>query len=118
MHDRNDQTIPWEGGVSDGGWIYEAMSTVLAGWGRLHGCTTSRRMHGLSTPWDGGAHNLYCQTSRGCLSAASLPQAEPPTDRMSPVIQCFFDGGHGTWPVHIEDVIWWFFSGKVRPGDR
>jgi len=42
MHDRSDDTIPWEGGVSASGWIYEPMSTVLAEWGRLHGCSTSR----------------------------------------------------------------------------
>lgn len=117
LHDRSDQTIPWEGGVSDGGWIYESLSTVLSAWGRLHRCTTSRKMVGIATPWDGGAANLYCQTSHGCLAVAELPVVEQHARRQPPVIRCFFDGGHGSWPSHIEEVLWWFFEGKERAPD-
>lgn len=38
LHDRNDATIPWEGGLTMDGWVYESLSTVLSGWARNHAC--------------------------------------------------------------------------------
>jgi poly(3-hydroxybutyrate) depolymerase len=97
LHDRSDTTIPWQGGMTAAGWIYEALSTVLSSWARVHGCRSSPALTGLATPYDGGTHNFVCQEYRAC--------------RKGRVAQCFFDGHHGTWPTdgQIELLGTWFF---------
>ena len=38
LHDRWDNVIPIEGGLSSQGWRYESLAAVLANWTQLHGC--------------------------------------------------------------------------------
>jgi len=66
LHDRNDNTIPWQGGMTEDGWIYESLTTVLAGWARNHTCKFSRMLAGVNTPYDGGNVNLRCHEYKEC----------------------------------------------------
>jgi len=116
IHDRSDDTIPSEGGVSSDGWMYESLATVLAGWGDALGCSYSRRMVAVKTPWDGGKVRLQCQASRGCTAGPGGSSLTGPRSAAAPVVQCFFDGSHGDWPRHIEDLIWWFFEAQAGRG--
>jgi len=97
MHDRSDTTIPWQGGMSADGWVYEAMSTAMSTWARVHGCLSSTHLRGVATPFDGGNKNFVCQEYKRCTGR---------------VISCFYDGTHGSWPAsgQIEGIAWWFFS--------
>lgn len=67
--DRDDETIPWAGGVSGetgDGWIYESLSTVLATWARNHHCMFSVRLKGSKTPYDGGQRDMRCYEFHQC----------------------------------------------------
>lgn len=99
IHDRGDKTIPWEGGLTGDGWIYEALTTVLSVWAQRHQCKSSTRLRGVATPFDGGAKFMVCQEYHKCQDGR--------------VISCFYDGQHGSWPPHIEDLSWWFLSQYV-----
>jgi len=104
MHDRGDETIPWAGGMTSDGWIYESITTTLSVWARVHGCQSSVKLRGVNTPFDGGNQNFECQEYKHC--------------RQGRVIQCFFDGQHGAWPAsgQIEDIGWWFFAQSMKGG--
>lgn len=39
LHDVNDTIIPWQGGRSTDGWIYEPLDKVVRSWAAAHGCT-------------------------------------------------------------------------------
>lgn len=96
MHDRSDATIPWEGGMTSDGWIYESLTTVLAGWARNHKCKSTKKLTGVNTPYDGGNVNMQCYEYKEC--------------ELGRVMNCMYDGQHGSWPHATEHLTWWFFS--------
>jgi poly(3-hydroxybutyrate) depolymerase len=96
MHDRTDDCIRWQGGATEDGWIYEALETVQAAWARNHNCTSTRRLKGVNTPFDGGDRDLECMEYHGCHNGR--------------VMQCMYDGHHGDWHEDSENLAWWFFS--------
>ena len=122
LHDRSDLTIPWEGGMTRDGWIYEAEATVLATWARVHGCTSNGpspfgKGAEIATPFDGGAAHMSCHGYKTCGrgkkegrngSHAGGGKGGRKGGRAVQVGQCFFDGAHGSWPRHIEALIVWF----------
>lgn len=96
MHDRFDTVIPWEGGMTYDGWIYESMTTVMAVWARTHKCESSVKLKGVNTPYDGGLKDIRCMEYHQCQGGR--------------VMNCMYDGQHGAWPHNIEKLTWWFFS--------
>jgi hypothetical protein len=78
------------------GWVYESLTTVLAAWARLHTCKIARKLTGVNTPYDGGNVNLRCHEYKDCHDGR--------------VMQCMYDGHHGSWPKNTERLTWWFFS--------
>ena len=88
LHDRNDTTIPWQGGASTAGWLYEPLARTLGKWAAIHGCSDaafsdpSRQVNG-SAP-DPATH-------MACF-------AHPHCTRGAQVAHCMYDGEHGTWP--------------------
>ena len=139
LHDRSDLTIPWEGGMTRDGWIYEAEATVLATWARVHGCTSNGpspfgKGAEIATPFDGGAAHMSCHGYKTCGrgkkegrngSHAGGGKGSHAGGRKGgrkgggavQVGQCFFDGAHGSWPRHIEALIVWFlFNGEGIEG--
>jgi poly(3-hydroxybutyrate) depolymerase len=102
IHDRGDKTIPWQGGMTSDGWIYESTSTVLGVWAQRHGCkaTNSQKLKSVITPFSGGPKNMECHEYRKCKGGR--------------VILCLYDGQHGSWPAKIEDLSWWFLSQSIN----
>jgi len=96
MHDRSDKLIPWLGGMTQDGWIYESKTTTLSVWARNHKCRPSAKLLGVNTPFDGGNDNIVCQEYKHCQHGR--------------VMTCMYDGVHGSWPKNIEKLSWWFFS--------
>lgn len=66
MHDRGDEIIPWQGGMTYDGWIYESMTTVLSVWARNHQCSSSVKLTGVNTPYDGGYRDVRCMEYLDC----------------------------------------------------
>jgi len=95
-YDRHDEVIPHGGGVSNWNQIYEPMSTTMASWAREHYCKTATKLTGVNTPFDGGNFDMRCYEYRQCQDGR--------------VMQCLYDGEHGTWPANIEHLQWWFFK--------
>lgn len=100
MHDRMDSCIPWQGGQM-GGYIYEALETQQAVWARNHQCRSTQRLTGANTPYDGGDRDIRCMEYHDCKNGR--------------VMQCMYDGHHGTWAEGTEDLAWWFFK-QYLPG--
>lgn len=95
FYDRSDATIPWKGGMTQDGWIYESYTTVTDEWARVKRCDIAIGMKDYKTPYDGGAYNIACQRKTGCNG---------------PLMFCLYDGKHGTWPTNTENLGWWFFN--------
>lgn len=93
LHDRSDHTIPYMGGYA-GGWNYESVDDTLSAWAEVHACDLSPV--NVTTPYDGGDKNLACTEWPNCSKGR--------------VMFCLYDGVHGSWPAHEEDLTWWFFS--------
>merc|ERR1712083_940819 len=102
LHDRSDFTVPWEGGMTGDGFIYESLSSVLAVWARNHKCNSTRKLWGINTPYDGANADMRCYEFSECQDGK--------------VMQCMFDGHHGAWPKSTEKLTWWFFS-QYLPAD-
>jgi poly(3-hydroxybutyrate) depolymerase len=97
LHDRFDHTIPEEGGKGYG-WFYESEDNVLGAWAALHACDT--KPTDVTTPFDGGSRNLACREWLGCTTFGAEHR----------VMECLYNGGHGTWPEQGEALTAWFFN--------
>eukprot|EP01043_Picozoa_sp_COSAG02_P014580 COSAG02_NODE_604_length_19688_cov_77.556231_6_plen_402_part_00 len=135
LHDRWDTTIPLAGGKSGQGWLYESLNATLRAWvdvgaGKVAGAELVNSLQPpvpIKTAWDGGEQRL------ACIEYAQLSQAGASDDDSGPeaaleseddvlktplrrVIQCLFDGYHGSWLPrnHGEELTWWFFKQFVQ----
>lgn len=95
LHGRNDTTIPPEGGVTDGGWLFEPLRQSTGVWSYVHQCDQTAKP--LSTRWDGGPLNFRCMEHQSCSSGRQ-------------VVECMYDGQHGDWPVGDagDEITLWF----------
>mmetsp|Transcript_27386 Transcript_27386/g.80220 ORF Transcript_27386/g.80220 Transcript_27386/m.80220 type:complete len:335 (+) Transcript_27386:1-1005(+) len=106
LHDRNDTTIPWQGGASAAGWLYEPLARTLGKWAAVHGCAEaavpdpSRRVNG-SAP-DPATH-MRCYSHPNCTDGAQ-------------VAHCMYDGEHGDWPTqpNADTLVVQFFVDAMR----
>jgi poly(3-hydroxybutyrate) depolymerase len=109
LHDRSDTVIPWQGGESSDGWLYESRDRTMGVWAAIHNC--SLRPVGEATPFDGGPSSLACWKYPGCAATSNeLPSA-------AVIKYCMYDGGHGDWPdqPRADDLVWSFFhSASLR----
>lgn len=98
LHDRWDTTIPIAGGLSSQGWLYTSLGDTLKAWAMAGQVNASAALAPAPTPWDGGEQYLAC--------------AEFPGGGSRKVMQCLFDGYHGSWlPGDTgEQLTWWFFG--------
>lgn len=96
LHGRSDVTIPWQGGRSKDGWLYEARERSLGVWAALHGC--AREPQPQRTPYSGGPTNVSCFEYEACSAGGH-------------VMRCDYDGGHGDWPGQplAAELIFSFF---------
>eukprot|EP00931_Biecheleriopsis_adriatica_P086440 TRINITY_DN61115_c0_g1_i1.p1 TRINITY_DN61115_c0_g1~~TRINITY_DN61115_c0_g1_i1.p1 ORF type:complete len:364 (+),score=54.02 TRINITY_DN61115_c0_g1_i1:32-1123(+) len=101
LHDRSDTTIPWQGGRSQDGWLYESLDRSVGVWAALHGC--SLKAQRAPSTFDGGPANLQCLEHGNCTSQGR-------------VMFCIYDGNHGDWPdqPRADDLIWSFFESRMR----
>merc|ERR1712083_998269 len=53
LHDRSDRTVPMDG-VSEDGWIYDSLNTIIEQWGRLQMCKLQMGLRKFITPYDVG----------------------------------------------------------------
>ena len=97
LHDRSDIVIPWQGGSSQAGWLYESMNRSMGVWSVIHGCDGSEPVENHN-PFVGGSTNVRCYNYEGC-----------PTDKY--VGFCMYDGEHGDWPDQPRgaDIVASFF---------
>jgi len=103
IYDRWDGTIPIHGGLSNQGWKYESLETVMEAWGKVHDCDTSE-MAPFTTPQDGGPRRFECSAYKGCKSPVEN------NNELGTVVQCLWDGYHGDWPedgVIAKVTFWW-----------
>jgi len=100
LHDRFDSTIPINGGPSDDGWSYTPLASTLSRWASVHGCAPNL-VTPFPTPYDGGSKNVACLQHSSC---AGRPNGQ--------VVQCLFDGEHGSWFGHAEALTYWFLHGR------
>jgi len=101
LHDRSDATIPWEGGVSQDGWIYDSRDRSLGAWAVLQGCAVPAER--VTTPFDGGSTQVACRRYTGCRGGGI-------------VMYCMYDGDHGDWPDQPRgaQLVWNFFIDASR----
>jgi hypothetical protein len=101
LHDRSDVTIPWEGGVSKDGWLYESRDRSLGAWAVLQGCSVAPQ--GVTSPFDGGPTHVACKRYVGCQNGGI-------------VMYCMYDGNHGDWPDQPRgaELVWSFFGNVSR----
>ncbi len=94
LHDRSDVTIPWQGGASSDGWIYETLNRTVGVWSAVHGCGPAAY---VQTDFSGGGKHLECHEYSQCNTGI--------------VMYCMYDGHHGDWPdkPRAGDLIWSFF---------
>jgi poly(3-hydroxybutyrate) depolymerase len=128
LHDRWDATIPVDGGKSGQGWYYTSLNDTLRAWVDVGAAAAAAAAAAgadaplstqalppvpIKTEWDGGEQRLACaeypQPSQHSSSATGEPGADAQPRR---VIQCLFDGYHGSWlpSDHGEELTWWFFK--------
>jgi poly(3-hydroxybutyrate) depolymerase len=99
LHGRQDHIIPSASGIAHGdggGWIYEPLDKVHAGWAAVHGC--QRRLMPVATRWDGGPSNLSCREFPGCASGRRI-------------MRCMYNGEHGDYPSPDptgDEITVWF----------
>ncbi len=126
LHDRWDTTIPIAGGKSGQGWLYESLNETLRAWADVGATILGTSQHPplpIKTAWDGGEQRLACiEYQQLSQASASNADSRPAADldgesellRTPPrrVIQCLFDGYHGSWlpKNHGEELTWWFFK--------
>ena len=70
LHDRSDIVIPWQGGSSQAGWLYESMNRSMGVWSAIHGCEGSEPVENHN-PFVGGSTNVRCYNYEGCFRAYS-----------------------------------------------
>jgi poly(3-hydroxybutyrate) depolymerase len=101
LHDRSDTVIPWQGGATEDGWLYESVDRSLGVWAAVHGCGMRVPIH---TAIDGGAQNTQCWEYQDCRDQKRL-------------VHCKYDGVHGDWPTPQPDCdafIWAFFHNSTN----
>jgi len=105
LHGRNDTTIPAEGGVTDGGWLFEPLEQSTGVWSFVHHCEPTATP--LTTRWDGGPLNFRCSEYKSCASCRRI-------------VQCMYDGKHGDWPVGMagDEITLWFLLRFSRGSDN
>merc|ERR1712066_190570 len=92
------------------GWLYASLSVVMTNIAAVHGC--SPEAESIATPWDGGLSNFECAEYKACQSGKR-------------VIQCFYDGYHGSNPkgnstqgdLLATDIVMWFLRPFSRGSD-
>jgi len=96
LHDRSDTTIPWQGGASNDGWIYESRDRALGVWAAVHGCNSSALP--VNNEYTGGPSRLGCWEYPDCMQGH--------------VMYCMYDGAHGDWPdqPRADNLVWSFFQ--------
>jgi len=114
VHDRSDVTIPRDGSESTTGWLYVPLPELLRKWATVHGCDTSA-MVPLSTPFDGGPRNVVCVEHK-CHGTAANGTVATPAATAPRVVRCLYNGRHGSWLGHMEELMWWFLT-QSRQGD-
>mmetsp|Transcript_15401 Transcript_15401/g.30286 ORF Transcript_15401/g.30286 Transcript_15401/m.30286 type:complete len:338 (-) Transcript_15401:81-1094(-) len=118
LHDRSDTVIPLQGGASGDGWLYYGVTATLSAWARVHRCHHSATS--ISTPFDGGSVHLSCISYHGCQeptvskSSSREGNTSGDSDQNRAVVLCTYDGEHGSWPAHAEELAWWFFQKHSR----
>lgn len=97
LHDRSDTVIPWQGGESGDGWLYESRDRALGVWASLHACEKHPVL--MDTIYSDGPANIKCFAYPGCRTGGR-------------VTFCMYDGTHGVWPDQPRAVqlIWSFFQ--------
>ena len=86
LHDRSDTVIPWQGGKSAAGWLYESLNRSLGVWSSIHGCQVGNGPVDNNSSFNGGPTNVRCRSFEGCEGQHSF------------VGWCMYDGNHGEWP--------------------
>ena len=86
LHDRSDTVIPWQGGESAAGWLYESLNRSLGVWSSIHGCQVGNGPVDNNSSFNGGPTNVRCRSFEGCEGQHSF------------VGWCMYDGNHGEWP--------------------
>ena len=104
LHDRNDSNIPWQGGLSKYGWLYEPLRKTTDLWAALHRCSASALR--IRTPFDDAGDHLACVEHAGCTSGGR-------------VVECRYDGRHGDWPLPQsgDELLVWFFESLTPRGE-
>lgn len=97
LHDRSDDTIPWQGGPSSAGWVYESLNRTMGVWAALHKCLPAATP--TMSPYSGGPSHIDCREFGYCENGKR-------------VMFCMYDGTHGMYPPNGSgvDLIWWFFQ--------
>ncbi len=105
LHDRSDTVIPWQGGPSAAGWIYESLNRSLGVWAGIHGCLRPAQLpeDDPGSAFDGGPTHVRCRRFRGCGGDGAAATVV--------VGWCMYDGGHGDWPEQprADDLVASFF---------
>jgi len=59
---------------------------------------------GVNTPYDGGDWDIRCMEYKDCVDGR--------------VMQCMYDGHHGSWVENAENLAWWFFKQYLPGGEE
>eukprot|EP00040_Diaphanoeca_grandis_P024930 m.137752 g.137752 ORF g.137752 m.137752 type:complete len:362 (+) comp29943_c0_seq1:611-1696(+) len=95
FHGLKDVTIPPNGGVSDGDWLYVSENTTINSWAKSNGCASTSL--GISTPFDNAKPKHSCVQHHRCDRARVI------------VVYCTFPHEHhGFWPDYAENMTMWF----------
>lgn len=97
LYDRTDIIIPWQGGSTYDGWLYESMERALGVWAAEHRCSPNAEP--VHSPYSGGPKHVACSAYPGCSAGGR-------------VMFCMYDGHHGQWPdqPRAANLIWSFFE--------
>ena len=120
---------PTRAGKSGQGWFYTPLDDTLRAWATAGDAQLQAGAHmraatptPVRTRWDGGEQQLECAEytlpvdGAASSSSSSTPSpsslAAPASVRRRRVMQCLFDGYHGSWlpGKRGEELTWWFFS--------
>ena len=99
IHDRSDVTIPWRGGNSSDGWLYESLERSTGPWAAIHGCEL---VPSLDPIQHDPKTRMACYKHRSCQAGSA-------------VAYCMYDGTHGAWPSQpiADRLIWTFFTNRT-----
>ena len=100
MHDRSDATVPWQGGASADGWLYEPLNATVGVWAALHGCSLRSTLD--PTPYDPST-DTRCYWHAACRGGARVGF-------------CLYDGEHGDEPRQrrADRLVWDFVLNVSR----